>query len=496
MEKPLPVLTQSLLDSLNVEQARVENRKALDDLGGIDAFAKIVGVDFHTGLTKAQVLDHREKFGTNAFPEAPLDSYFSLLLEALSDGTLLVLIAAATVSLIIGILTHPPHGWIEGGAIFIAIFLVSNIAAGNDYSKQLQFRALEHSSAADQRTSVLRDGTVERINPIDCVVGDILVLQAGDMIPADAIMLDKNVVLSNESSLTGEPDDLKKSRDHDCFMLSSCLITEGEDCRGLVIGIGTHSQWGKIKANLVSEAVNTPLQDKLEEMATFIGKIGFVFAVGTFIALVVSIWARDGGKDVVLGIVNAFIIAVTIVVVAIPEGLPLAVTIALAYSTKKMYQDQCFIRVLAACETMGNATNICSDKTGTLTENRMTVVEGWFSDMICNQDEFIKAPMPETTKKILAEHISVNRTAYLVHKDQDGKPLDRPQIIGNKTEGALILMIKSWGYDYEEVRDKIYNEDKGDRVFLSTQRKSVRRVCCIRMMELCASSARVRVSGF
>jgi magnesium-transporting ATPase (P-type) len=285
------------------------------------------------------------------------------------------------------------------------------------------------------------------------------------MIPADAIMLDKNVVLSNESSLTGEPDDLKKSRDHDCFLLSSCLITEGEDCKALVIGIGTRSQWGKIKANLVSEAVNTPLQDKLEDMAQMVGKIGLVFAVGTFIALVVSIWARDNGKDVVGGIVNAFIIAVTIVVVAIPEGLPLAVTIALAYSTKKMYQDQCFIRVLAACETMGNATNICSDKTGTLTENRMTVVEGWFADVIYNQEEFKKAGMSEPVKKLLAEQISVNRTAYLVYKDQEGKPLDRPQIIGNKTEGALILMIKSWGHDYEQVREKIYNEEKGDRVF-------------------------------
>ncbi len=174
MQKPL---TQSLLDSLNVEQQRAENRKSLDDLGGIDTLAKIIGVDVHTGLTHAQVQSLRATYGTNAFPEAPLDSYFSLLLEALSDETLLILIAAATVSLVIGVLTEPDHGWIEGAAIFIAIFLVSNISAGNDYSKQLQFRALEHSSQKDERTSVLREGTVERINPIDCVVGDILVLQ-------------------------------------------------------------------------------------------------------------------------------------------------------------------------------------------------------------------------------------------------------------------------------------------------------------------------------
>ena len=102
--------------------------------------------------------------------------------------------------------------------------------------------------------------------------------QAGDMIPADSIMLDHFNVLSNESSLTGEPDDLKKNADHDCFLLSSCLVTEGEDCKGLVIGIGTHSQWGKIKANLVSESVNTPLQDKLEEMATNVSYICSLFS--------------------------------------------------------------------------------------------------------------------------------------------------------------------------------------------------------------------------
>lgn len=459
------ILSQPLLDSLNVEQARAENKKSLEDIGGIDAFVKLVGVDPHVGWSNEQAANMRAKYGDNAYPESPLDSYFTLLLEALCDGTLLILICAATVSVIIGVISHPEDGWIEGTAIFIAIFLVSNISAGNDYSKQLQFRALEHSSQADERASVLRSSVVERIHPKDLVVGDILVLQAGDMIPADAIILDKVTVLANESSLTGEPDDLKKNRNNDCFLLSSCLITEGEDCKAIVIGIGTHSQWGKIKANLVSEAVNTPLQDKLEEMAKNVGKIGLIFAIGTFIALVISIWARDGGKDVVAKIIQAFIIAVTIVVVAIPEGLPLAVTIALAYSTKKMYKDMCLIRVLAACETMGNATNICSDKTGTLTENRMTVVEGWFGDNIFNQDEFVNPSMSETVKSIISEQVSVNRTAYLVYKDPDGKPLDRPMIIGNKTEGALIIMIKNWGLDYEEVRNKVFFEDKGDKVY-------------------------------
>lgn len=266
-----------MLDSLNVEQQRDDNRKSLDGLGGIDALVKLIGVDPAVGWSHQQVESMREAFGTNTFPETPMDSYLKLLLETLSDPIEIILIAASTVSLIIGLLTRPEDGWVESVAIFIAIFLVSNISAGNDYSKQLQFRALEKSSAADDRTSVLRGGAIERINPKDLVVGDILVLQAGDAIPADSIILDKVVVLSNESSLTGEPDDLKKTREKDCFLLSSCLVTEGEDCKALVIGIGTRSQWGKIKANLVSESVNTPLQDKLEEMAKQVCAVAVLF---------------------------------------------------------------------------------------------------------------------------------------------------------------------------------------------------------------------------
>jgi Ca2+-transporting ATPase len=172
-----PTLSQTLLDSMNVAQGRHENREALDNLGGVDKLMALIGVNPATGLTHAQVQAQRARFGDNCFPESPMDSYLELLLGALSDPTLIILTAAAAVSLIIGAITEPEHGWIEGAAIFIAVFLVSNISAGNDYSKQLQFKALEASSAKDERTSVLREGTIERINPKDLVVGDIIVLQ-------------------------------------------------------------------------------------------------------------------------------------------------------------------------------------------------------------------------------------------------------------------------------------------------------------------------------
>jgi Ca2+-transporting ATPase len=170
-------LQQSVLDSMNIDQAREENKANLISLGGVQGLAKLIGVDLQAGLSEKQVLLQRENFGRNEFPESPMDSYLSLLFNALTDSTLLILIAAATVSLIIGVVEHPDHGWIEGTAIFIAVFLVSNISAFNDYSKQLQFRALEASSQKDERTSVVRDGNIQRINPADIVVGDILILQ-------------------------------------------------------------------------------------------------------------------------------------------------------------------------------------------------------------------------------------------------------------------------------------------------------------------------------
>lgn len=186
--------------------------------------------------------------------------------------------------------------------------------------------------------------------------------------------------------------------------------------------------------------------------------------MGTFLAMVASIWFRHNGENALHGVLDAFIIAVTIIVVAIPEGLPLAVTISLAYSTKKMYEDQCFIRVLAACETMGNATTLCSDKTGTLTENRMTVVEAMFGDKKYSQIEFENCVLNETVKKTIAENSAINRTAYLIDHDANGKTLSRPHIVGNKTEGALMLMVRKWGSDCETIKKEIFNESR-DKIF-------------------------------
>ena len=171
-------ISQATLDSINVEQARTENKAKLESLGGVQGIGKSLGVDFSRGLSLDQVTSHRKIYGDNAYPESPMDSYLTLLIGALSDTTLLILLAAACVAFGVGIYQEgPEHGWHEGGAIFIAVFLVSNLAAANDYSKQLQFRELENTSAKDELCSVVRNGNVELINPKDLVVGDIIKFQ-------------------------------------------------------------------------------------------------------------------------------------------------------------------------------------------------------------------------------------------------------------------------------------------------------------------------------
>jgi magnesium-transporting ATPase (P-type) len=170
-------ITQQDLDSCNIEQARASNRENLDGLGGADSLARKLRVDMSRGLTHAQVLNMRNKFGSNEFPESPMSTFLELFLESFEDTIIIILMFAAIISLAIGMWEHPTTGWIEGTAILIAVLLVALVTSGNNYTKELQFRALEKSSQRDERCSVLRNGVIDRINPIDVVVGDILILQ-------------------------------------------------------------------------------------------------------------------------------------------------------------------------------------------------------------------------------------------------------------------------------------------------------------------------------
>ena len=388
-------VTRQDLAKLNQDQMTDENKEELKARGGVEGLSKLLNVDLKTGLTSDEAssgwVARRGAFGSNIYPSPPAKSWCRLFIESFNDTTLIILLVAAAVSLVVGIIEDPEQGWIEGIVIYLACLIVSVVTATNDYEKDKQFRALKGESD-DILVKVKRDGKQKSVSTFDINVGDIVILEAGDKIPGDLVFIQGENCKANESSLTGEPDDLTKNATKDPFFLSGCNLVAGR-CEALCIAVGPESRWGRIKARLATEPENTPLQDKLDRMAGLIGYFGGGMALLTFIALTILYLVDSEGILSRRGLstagyfINAFIIAVTIVVVAIPEGLPLAVTISLAYSTKKMLKDKNLIRVLAACETMGNATNICSDKTGTLTENRMTVVAGWFADKFYSQSE-------------------------------------------------------------------------------------------------------------
>lgn len=304
------------------------------------------------------------------------------------------------------------------------------------------------------------------------MTGDLVQLNAGDKIPADGVIVDGSDVSCDESALTGESDNRPKERGEqgDPFLLSGSTLSSGY-CTMLVCGVGVNSRWGKIKSKLNTESDPTPLQEKLTTLADQIGYGGMGAAVATFGAMMLIYFFMPQHRDPDLSlfevVLKAFIMAVTIVVVAVPEGLPLAVTLSLAFSTQKMMEDKNLIRVLAACETMGNATNICSDKTGTLTQNKMTVVEAWIGG-----DYFDTAPTADDVDDVvidlLADGISVNTTAVLV-SGEGGKD----EVVGNKTEGALLMLLKNQlGRDYTQLREYGFVSERGDKLItFSSQRK-------------------------
>jgi magnesium-transporting ATPase (P-type) len=438
----------SLLSEMNKSQMKERNFGVLDSIGNIKEVISKLKVDPEAGLTSVQVDKHRTIYGSNAMESAPMKWFLQLFLEAFDDQVLWVLIAASIVSLVLSIYPHvEPLGYIEGLAILVAVFIVAIVTAANDYSKELQFRALEKLNEKGQRCTVKRDGAYRPINPEQIVIGDVLLVKGGDQIFADAVLFKLNEdsgVDTDEQALTGESEAQKKSAlprgdetTADPFLLSGTVCLSHGNCDGaeaIVIGVGGSSQWGKIKAELQEPPKDTPLQEKLNDMVELIGYVGGAAALLTFIITVIYV-AVTGG-DLLTGILDAFIIAITIIVVAIPEGLPMAVTISLAYSTQKMFEENNLIKVLAACETMGNATNICSDKTGTLTYGVMDLVEGWFADEYVDEDTFDargenagtvtkwQGAMPSWLDQQVLQNITFNTDGEVVYGLQMKPPLE------------------------------------------------------------------------
>ncbi|KAK4642329.1 plasma membrane calcium [Podospora bellae-mahoneyi] len=449
--------------------------------------------------------DRKRIFKENRLPEKKSKSLLQLAWITYNDKILILLTAAAVVSLALGLyqtfgVTHEPEPvapgqppaeegakveWVEGVAIMVAIIIVVVVGTLNDWQMERQFNKL-NKKHNDRTVKVIRSGKSAEISVFDIVVGDVMHLSQGDMVPVDGIFISGHGVKCDESSATGESDLLKKisgeevyrileaisrgeEAPHDIekldpFIISGSKVNEGTGTF-LVTAVGVNSCYGRTMMSLHTETEDTPLQKKLNRLADGIAKFGGGAALLLFVVLFIKFLASlPGSQDTPdqkgQTFLRLFITAVTVVVVAVPEGLPLAVTLALAFATTRMMRDNNLVRVLKACETMGNATTVCSDKTGTLTQNKMTVVATTLgksisfggTDAPLDDDPGIKTeksaantvpnvPITEftqglsnTVKRLLVQANAVNSTAF------EGESEGEKTFIGSKTEVALLVL--------------------------------------------------------
>ncbi|KAH6810678.1 autoinhibited Ca2+-ATPase 11 [Perilla frutescens var. frutescens] len=424
---------------------RSHDLKRLDSHGGVDGIAKKLSVSVENGLPSSEISTRQKFYGENKFIEKPPRPLWMFIWDAMQDMTLIMLMVCAVISVGVGIATEGwPKGMYDGIGIILCIILVVVVTAISDYKQSLQFRELDKEKR-NVVVQVTRDGSRQKVSIYDLVVGDIVNLSIGDQVPADGLYVSGYSLYIDESSLSGEsePVHIEKGRP---FLLSGTKVQEGSG-KIIVTSVGMRTEWGRLMVTLSEGGEDeTPLQVKLNGVATVIGKIGLVFAVLTFVVLTaryLTVKAIDGEitswsmKDVV-SLLNFFAVVVTILVVAVPEGLPLAVTLSLAFAMKKLMNDRALIRHLSACETMGSATCICTDKTGTLTTNHMVVTKVW----LCGEESRVDSRKPENVmnssisqkvKNALIDALFLNTAADVVH-GKGGKM----EILGSPTETALL----------------------------------------------------------
>ncbi|KAJ4709208.1 Calcium-transporting ATPase [Melia azedarach] len=444
---------------------RDHNINALQRYGGVKGVSDMLKTNLEKGVygDDADLLKRRSAFGSNTYPQKKGRSFWRFLWEAWQDLTLIILMVAAVASLALGIKTEGiKEGWYDGGSIAFAVILVIVVTAISDYRQSLQFQNL-NDEKRNIHLEVIRGGRRVEISIYDIVVGDVVPLNIGDQVPADGVVISGHSLAIDESSMTGESKIVHKDS-KDPFLMSGCKVADGSGTM-LVTSVGTNTEWGLLMASISEDTgEETPLQVRLNGVATFIGIVGLAVA---FIVLVVLL-ARyftghtenaDGsaqfkaGKtkvgDAIDGAIKILTVAVTIVVVAVPEGLPLAVTLTLAYSMRKMMADKALVRRLSACETMGSATTICSDKTGTLTLNQMTVVEAYVGGKKMDPPES-KAQLSTMLSSLLIEGIAQN-TNGSVYVPPGGGDVE---VSGSPTEKAILYWGVKLGMNFEAVRSE------------------------------------------
>lgn len=429
---------------------------------------------FHLGLTDQEVLQSREKYGANLLTPPKRPSLLKLYLEKFEDPVVRVLLIAAVFSLIISVIENE---YAETIGIIAAILLATGIGFYFEYDANKKFDLL---NAVNEETlvKVIRNGHIQEIPRKDVVVGDIVVLETGEEIPADGELIEAISLQVNESNLTGEPvinkTIIEADFDEEATYASNLVMrgTTVVDGHGSmkVLRVGDATEIGKVARQSTEQTTEpTPLNIQLTKLANLIGKIGFTVAGLAFliffikdVVLYFDFGALNGWHDwlpVLERTLKYFMMAVTLIVVAVPEGLPMSVTLSLALNMRRMLATNNLVRKMHACETMGAITVICTDKTGTLTQNLMQVHEPNFYGL---KDGGKLAD--DDISRLISEGISANSTAFL---EETGKG-EKPKGVGNPTEVALLLWLNSQKRNYLELRE---GARVLDQLTFSTERK-------------------------
>ena len=411
-----------------------------------------------TGLTPEQVEESRRLFGENVLTPPKRVSLWKQFLEKFEDPIIRILLFAWVLSMIIsGVHCWGPEqegfaAFLEPLGIFFAIILASTIGFIFEVKAARAFEVL-NTVNDDIMVTVMRNGKVQEVSRKEIVVGDIVLLNTGDEVPADGILIESHSLQINESTLTGEPVISKTTVEADFDdeatypsnrVLRSTTVVDGHGVMEVEL-VGDSTEYGKVNQGaLIDNELDTPLQMQLKRLAELISKIGYAVAAVTFVLLSVKVFLQDAPLDamtVISSLLNSFMIAVTLIVVSVPEGLPMAVTLSLALSMNRMLKTNNLVRKMHACETMGATTVICTDKTGTLTQNRMQVYE---TNFFALKEQVLTS---DVASAVVKEGMAVNSTANL---NKEGGVV---KTIGNPTEAALLLWLDRQGTDYMQLRE-------------------------------------------
>nr|XP_010917644.2 calcium-transporting ATPase 7, plasma membrane-type [Elaeis guineensis] len=444
----------------------VVKEKRLDDLhrlGGVGGLVGKLASHAEAGIAGGigDLRRRQEVFGSNTYPKPKPKGFFRFVYEALNDFFLLILIGCAVVSLGFGIKENGiKDGWYDGASIFLAIFLVAVVSSVSNFRQMKRFDKLA-GECNNIHANVIRDGRRQDVSIFDIVVGDIVFLKIGDQVPADGVFLEGHSLQVDESSMTGECHPIDIDGQKNPFLTSGVKVVDGY-ARMLVTAVGMDTTWGEMMSTITRETTEpTPLQERLQKLTSSIGKIGIAVAVLVFAVLTIRYFTGstidENGQPkfdksnvtangVISAIVEIFQQAVTIIVVAIPEGLPLAVTLTLAFSMKRMMKDHALVRRLSACETMGSVTTICTDKTGTLTLNQMMVTAFWVGGEKVEPGG--AASIDTRILRSIHQGVGLNTTGSVYRPNS----VSEPEITGSPTEKALLYWAIELGMDTEELK--------------------------------------------